>query len=265
MPPELSAFNPEYLKVFAVIFCLAMAAPGMLYILRRRTIGRQSGPRKLLSSEIFSLFASLYAFFLGFSIVTLWGCFVSAKNVVNAEAGAVLTTARMSVPLERSGPFRQALAVYVKSVVEDEWPAMDNGDAMSERSSELFADVWNAYYAMKPADKDSWSQYSGVGQSLAEVNRQRFARSQTLSGNLYPPIWVVLGFGLVGVFAGLLLTNPEQTATMVLMEIIVAFMVFSCVYLISDLSTPFSGALSVGPSPFQDVYSRMLAMPGPAG
>jgi hypothetical protein len=265
MSPELDAFNPQYLKVFAAILCLALAVPGLLFVLRRRTIGRQAGPRKLLSSEIFSLFASLYAFFLGFSIVTLWGGFVSAKNVVNAEAGAVVTTARLSVPLDRSAPFRQALGVYVKSVIEDEWPAMDRDDAMSERSSELFADVWSAYYAMKPADKDSWSQYSGVGQSLAEINRQRFSRSQTLSGNLYPPIWLILAFGLVGVFAGLLLTNPEQTTTQVFMEIVVAFMVFSCVYLISDLATPFSGVLSVGPGPFQEVYSRLLAMPVPAG
>jgi len=262
---DLSAFNLDYLTAFAVIFCISLAMPVLLGVLRRRTLARQTASGKLFSSEIFSLFSAVYAFFLGFSIVTLWGSFVSARNVVNCEAAAVLSSSCLSVPLERSGPFRLALSGYVRSVIDDEWPSMNQSVVMSERTSELFGDVWNAYQAMKPADKESWSQYSSVGQSLAEVNRQRFARSQTLSGNLYPPVWVILSFGLMGVFVGLLLTNPEQTSTQVAMEVIVAFLVVSCVYLIIELSTPFSGVLSVEPAPFQDVYVRLLAMKVPAG
>jgi len=76
---------------------------------------------------------------------------------------------------------------------------------------------------------------------------------------------VILGFGLIGVFVGLLLTNPEQTRSQVAMGIIVAFLVFSCVYFIIDIDTPFSGALTVSPAPFIKVQAHMIAHLGTAG
>lgn len=259
---ELKSFSPEYLMVFSIIFGMSLAIPAMLYALRRRTLKSPASSRKLISSEIFSLFATVYAFFLGFAIVTLWGTFVSAKNYVNAEAGAVLVSYHLSMPLEHSHGFRQALADYAKSVVDDEWPSMDRDSSMSEQSVKSFDKIWDSFYHMKPADKESYSLYASVGQSLAEINRQRLSRAQTLSGNLYPPVWVILGFGMVGVLVGLLLTNPEQTGSQVAMEVIVVFLILSCVYFIVDISTPFSGVLNVSAEPFREVHAKILTLQG---
>lgn len=253
-------FSPDYLVVFGVILGMSLAAPGVLYALRRKTMTHGSASRKLISSEIFSLFASVYAFFLGFAIITLWGAYGSAKELVSAEAGALMVTYRLATPLPGSEGFRQSLVEYSRAVVEDEWPAMDRDLNMSERASDRLGDVWQAFYAMRPAGPLDQPYYVGLGQALADVNRQRVARSQTLSGNLSPPVWVILAFGLFGVFVGLLLTNPEQTRSQVALEIIVAFLMFSCVYFILDIATPFSGVLNVSPGPFTEVHARMLTL-----
>jgi len=262
MLSELKDFNPQYYLIFGIILGLSLAAPGFLYALRRKALARGGASRKLISSEIFSLFASVYAFFLGFAIVTLWGAYGSARSLVSAEAGAVMVAYRLSVPLPGSEGFRQALVAYSKAVVEDEWPAMDRDQSMSVRASDRLGDVWEAFYAMRPKAADDQSYYTGLGQAVADLNRQRVARSQTLSGNLYPPVWIILGFGLLGVFVGLLLTNPEQTRSQVAMEIIVAFLMFSCVYFIVDIATPFSGVLNVSSAPFTEVHAGMLTLQG---
>ncbi|MBI4805546.1 MAG: DUF4239 domain-containing protein [Desulfovibrio sp.] len=259
---ELKGFNPEYLVVFSIIFGLSLAIPALLYALRRPTLKATAASRKLISSEIFSLFATVYAFFLGFSIVTLWGTFVSAKNSVNSEAGAVLVSYHLSMPLENSRGFRQTLEDYTKSVVDDEWPIMDGQRSMSEQSLRHLDEIWEAFYRMKPADKESYSLYASVGQSLAEISRHRLSRAQTLSGNLYPPVWVILWFGVFGVFVGLLLTNPEQTGSQVAMEVIIVFLILSCVYFIVDISTPFSGVLNVSPEPFQNIHAKIITLQG---
>jgi len=259
---EFRGFSLEYLVVFSIIFGVSLAIPALLYALRRRTLKASVAYKKLISPEIFSLFATVYAFFLGFSIVTLWGTFVSAKNSVNAEAGAVLVSYHLSMPLENSRRFQQALADYTKSVVDDEWPFMDQQRSMSEQSFKYLDEIWDAFYGMRPMEKEAYSLYAAVGQSLAEVSRHRLSRAQTLSGNLYPPVWIILWFGIFGVFVGLLLTNPEQTGSQVAMEIIIVFLILSCVYFIMDISTPFSGVLNVSAEPFQNVHAKIITLQG---
>ena len=264
MMPTVKEFSSEYLAVFGLILALSLGLPGLLFALRRKAMPLARADKKLMSSEIFSLFASVYAFFLGFSIITLWGVFVSAKSLAGAESGHALAAYRLSAPLPGSEPLRLALIAYAKSVVEDEWPLMARDAVMSERSSERMDDVWKAFYAMHAGAGNDSSLYAGLGQTLAQVNAARLSRSQTLAGNLYPPVWVILFFGLGGVFVGLLLTNPEQTRSQVVLEVIVAFLVFSCVYFIVDISTPFSGILNVTPEPFQEAHARMLTLQGAA-
>jgi len=255
MSPTSVDFNPRYYLIFGFIFLLALACSAMLYALRGKTL-REARDKKLMSPEIFALFASVYAFFLGFSIVTLWGTFVSTKALVASEAAAVLSSARLSMPLENSIDFRRALSGYSASVVNDEWPLMAKNDQMSEKSSALFAQAWEAYYAMSRENGAS-PLYARVGQQLADAGSFRIARAQNLSGNLYPPVWIILALGVAGVLVGLLLTNPEQRRPQVIMEVIVAFLIFSCVYFILDIDTPFSGVLNVTPWPFQDVLTRI--------
>jgi cytochrome b561 len=261
MKSELASISTGYLAAFGLILCVSLVLPGVLWTLRQRAIQDSGRSKKLISSEIFSFFASLYAFFLGFSIVTLWGAYGMAKSTVSAEAGAVMATFRMAGTLDNSSAFRRSLVAYATSVVEDEWPVMDAADTMSAQTAQRLSQAWDAYYAMKPAP-ESYNLYSAVGQCLADVGRQRIVREQTLTGNLYPPVWIIIGFGLLGVFTGLLLTNPEQNRSQVAMEIIVAFLVISCIYFIADIATPFSGLINVPAAPLTDVIGKMNSAMG---
>lgn len=262
MKTEIASISTGYLAAFGLILCVSLVLPGILWALRHRALKESGHQKKLISSEIFSFFASLYAFFLGFSIVTLWGAYGTAKTTVSAEAGSIMATFRLAGTLDNSGAFRRSLIAYSQSVVEEEWPVMDAANVMSDQTARRLAQAWDAYYAMKPAP-EAYNLYSAVGQALADVGRQRIAREQTLTGNLYPPVWIIIGFGLLGVFTGLLLTNPEQNRSQVAMEIIVAFLVISCIYFIADISTPFSGLINVPAAPITDIIGKMNSVLGP--
>jgi len=249
-----------YAQIFGAILALSVGIPAGLYWLRGRVLPPKGTHSRLISSEIFSLFATVYAFFLGFSIVTLWTNYVTTRTSVSMEASAVNTTFRQAMLLERSGPFRDALIRYAKSVVEDEWPAMDEHEALSQTTLERLSGLWDAFYALKPADKADNILYANLGISITELTRLRLVREQALSGNLYPPVWVILIFGLFAVFVGLFLTNPEQTRPQVMLECIVAFMILSCVYFIIDIDSPFSGVLKIPPRAIQDALGRILTL-----
>lgn len=249
--------NP-YIAVFGGIGAVSLILTIGLYALRRRIFlhdGTTSGWD--LNGAVFSFFASLYAFFLGFCVVTLWNTFSVAKSVVAEEANALQVANYLSRPFNGSGGFRKALAEYATVVIEEEWSAMDAKESMSPQAQLRFNQVWDAYRVLMPPDKADNSLYTTLGGVLENASRQRNARALQLSGNIYPPVWVILIVGFGGVCLGLFCANPCLDKGQGLMVFVVLFTVLSCIYFIYDISTPFSGILNVPPDAFVNVLGRM--------
>jgi hypothetical protein len=245
-----------YVLIFGAIFLASLAVPGGLYLLRRGFLRRGRAVRHV-SSTTFSLFASLYAFFLGFCLVTLWNDFGTARTVAANEASALLAASYFSRQFNDSGGFRTALAAYAQSVVAEEWPDMDAKLAMNPHTHQLAIQVWDAYRVLAPQDKQDNILYANLGNVLLEASRERNARALLLSGNIYPPVWVIIVFGFFGSALALLCANPDQEGWQLVMEFVVVFTVLSCIYFIYDISTPFSGVLNVPPDAFVNVLVRL--------
>lgn len=192
-----------YVLVFGAIFLVSLLVPALLYLLRYGCL-RCGRAVRHVSSTTFSLFASLYAFFLGFCLVTLWNDFSTARTVVANEASAMLAAQYFSTQFQNAGAFRDALTAYAQSVVDEEWPDMDGKLAMSDHSHRLAVRVWEAYRAMAPQDKHDNILYANLGNVLLDASRQRNARALLLSGNIYPPVWVVIDRTFATVAASLL-------------------------------------------------------------
>jgi hypothetical protein len=249
--------NPYYI-VFGLIGCLSLLLTFGLIALRRRVCPTEAeGAGWELNGAIFSLFASLYAFFLGFCVVTLWSAFGVAKTIVAEEANAVQVASYLSRAFNDAAGFRLALADYAAEVIRDEWAVMDRDETMSPQTQLRFNQVWDSYRVLKPADKADNTLYANLGNVLETASRQRNARALLLSGNLYPPVWVIIIFGFGGVCLGLFCTNPCLDKGQAMMVFVVLFTVLSCIYFVYDLSSPFSGTLTVPPDAFVHVLDRM--------
>jgi hypothetical protein len=246
--------NP-FIVLFSLITLISVVISGALLLLRRRGGGRWR-TQDHIHPSVFSFFTTLYAFFIGFAIVTLWSAFLTAKTNVTREADAIMIVYRTAKNLPGSGAFRQALINYVKAVVEDEWRYMQKG-SMSPVASQEFDDIWSHYYLLKSDPNKS----DEIHTNLTEAGRQRSSRASILQGNLYPPVWVILFFGVVSVTFGLYFINREPTLVSLVYEFMVIFLLLSCIYFIYDLDTPFSGLINVKPEAFQTVYQKMLSLP----
>jgi len=246
----------SYISVFGVIFVASLVVPAMLFSLRRIFFccGKQV---RHISGTTFSLFASLYAFFLGFYVVSLWTDFGLAQKVVADEASAIHAASYFAKEFTTSKLFRQALARYAQSVITDEWSAMDHDSTMSERTHNITLQVWDAYRALRPTDKADNILYINLGNVLLEASRHRNARALLLGDNIYPPMWGIIIFGFFGSCLALFCANPDHDAGQLLMEFVVVFTVLSCIYFIYDISTPFKGLMRVTPDAFQNVLNHM--------
>ena len=245
-------------KVLLVIFTITLAISGLL-VLIRKWLGFSDRFRDRIPSPPFGFFATLYAFFLGFAIVTLWTNFVAVKSNVPQEAYSLLSAYRLSQLLPNTDNFRKAIRAYVKTVQDEEWSSMRQG-SMSNQADRLVESIWQRYDELKPAEKQDNTIYLNIASKLNDAQRQRLARSLALSGNLYQPIWVIIIFGLVATTYSLYFMHPEPNVIQMIFEFMVLFIVLACIYFIVDLDTPFSGLVRVTPESFQEVYKKMLAL-----
>jgi hypothetical protein len=246
--------NP-FLILFSIITVISLVISGALLLSRRKGKGRWRS-QEHIQSPVFNFFTTLYAFFIGFAIITLWSAFLTAKTNVTREAESLMVVYRTAKHLPGSEAFRQAVVNYVKTVIDVEWAEMEK-DAMSPEASRRFDDIWAKFYELKDDPNKTGELYT----NLTEAGRQRSSRATILQGNLYPPVWVILIFGVISVVYGLYFINREPTVVSLIYEFMVIFLVLSCIYFIFDLDTPFSGLITVKPAAFSTVYLRMLSLP----
>jgi len=244
-----------FIVLFFLITVIGVVISGALLLMRRKGGGRWRDQEHIQPS-LFNFFTTLYAFFIGFAIVTLWSAFLTAKTNVTREADSLMIVYRSAKHLPGSEPFRQALASYVKTVIDVEWGEMEKG-AMSPEAAQRFDDIWSRFYELVSDPNKSGELYANI----TEASRHRSSRASTLQGNLYPPVWMILMFGLVSVIFGLYFINREPTLVSQIYEFMVIYMVLACLYFIFDLDTPFSGLITVKSEAFRTVYLKMLSLP----
>jgi len=249
-----------FLKTYSVIALISLLIAGGLAVVRRYYLTRGKTVREYIHPAVFSFFTALYAFFLGFALVTLWTAYLTTEADVTREADALLTSYRLSKNLPKAEAFRTAMQDYVKSVVEEEWGQMERG-GMSHGTAQRFDQVWDAFLDLKPENQGDNDIYTNLSGYLSTASQQRLSRALHVKGNLYPPVWVIIIFGFLSVCYGLYFTNLEHNLAQWLFEFMVVFLVLSCIFFIYDIDTPFSGYIIVDPLAFQDVYTRMLSQP----
>jgi len=249
----------QFLIIFGIIFLISLGLTGLLFLLRK-FLGKTEKSQEHINPSIFTFFTSLYAFFLGFAIVTLWSAFLTAKTNVAREADSLMISFRLSRDLPNSEGFRKALANYVKIVVDDEWLRMEE-DSMSEQAQRHFEKVWDQFHLLRLQNSGDIERYINISSHLSEASKQRLSREMLVSGNLYPPIWAIIVFGFISVFYGLYFFHIQQNMVRLIFDFMALFVVLACIYFIYDISTPFSGYIVVEPGVFKTVQARMLQLP----
>ena len=240
--------NP-FVTLFTLITVISLVISGGLLLMRRRGGGRWR-TQEHIHPSLFNFFTTLYAFFIGFAMVTLWTAFLTAKTNVTRESEAMMIAYRTAKYLPDSEAFRQAVANYVKTVIDVEWNEMDK-DIMSPEADRRFDDIWARFSELKDDPNKTGELYS----NLTEAGRQRSSRANILQGNLYPPVWVILIFGFISVVYGLYFINREPTLVSLIYEFMIIFLVLACVYFIFEIDTPFSGLITVKPEAFPGPFT----------
>ena len=220
-------------------------------------VRRKLDPEKLRENNEFTGFAwafvgLVYGVYLAFMVVVVWQNYDNADTTATNEATHAAALWRDAQMIPGGDRLQRQLALYVRSVVADDWPSMARGEKGSPQTNVLYEDLWRTFYALRPADGDAVSGafYQEALRQLNELGEQRRMRLLSGSADLPMPMWLLLitgGIGMVG-FA-LVIGTPYRWLQLALTVFLAGFLTYS-ILMVGALEEPFIGDIHVEPNAF---------------
>jgi hypothetical protein len=245
---------PAWLVGFLVVVITVAASVLGLFVTRRLISQERLEKVSTASEPVFTLAGVLYAVLVAFVVVVVWEQFDQAQRATETEATAIADLLRDSegLPPAAQPAVQQSLTSYARSVIDEEYPRLQRGEAVDQQSPEL-TEVWDSYLRAEPVTQ---SQIAFYRESLSRLDDLGSARKTRLSGSedeIPNELWVLL---LGGGAVMLVFTYMYATADVVLHGALIglaaALMAF-VLYLIFALEHPFVGTLSVPDKAYHQV------------
>lgn len=224
-----------------------------LYVVRRVVPHQVLAPHNDVAGFVYATIAVTYAVVLGFVVITVWDQYEEARSNADREANDIADLYRLAAwfPDSEQPKIQQALHDYTRSVVDDEWNAMNRGDAPSPETTAALDRMWELY---RQAGQGSMGQSTAYGDSLdrlQDVGNSRRIRLLESREGIPAILWV-------GLIAGAVLTvgfaygfGVERARSHALMLGTLAASIALLLFMVFSLNYAFRGDVRVRPEPFQ--------------
>ncbi len=241
----------DALLLIGVTTILAMAGP----VLIRRWIGLD---RLRTNNEVagfkFATVGVLYAVLLAFAVIVVWEKFTEADNEVALEAGAAVTIYRLADGMggTTGAELRVATSVYLRSAIENDWPAMAHGTD-SPKTTEALDAIYTALLREQPNTPRAQVIMAEVLYQLDQLTQARRSRLVMAEGVVPGIVWIVLFLGAFLTVSFTFFFGTQNLRAQSLMTGALSVLIFSGLLIIVAIDHPFAGTVRVGPDALIDV------------
>jgi len=256
---------------FACLVALAVFAGGAVGLILQRLLPDEftTGPPRDMIGAVVGLLTLLSALVLGLLIWTAYGVYAGQNLAVQTLAAKVL---QLDFALTDYGPeasggralLRQELAKTLDAI----WNANLSDSEFAAHN--LAAAIGNLrrqdglLKSLDPSTPEQTRALASAKQTIDSIGQSRLQMSFALSGAVsYPLVYIVVGWG-VALFCGFGLMSKGNAMSFVAL-VFGSLAVASAMYLILDLSSPYSGLFRVSPAPLQQVLAQMGQGQGAVG
>jgi hypothetical protein len=241
-----------------VIVVPSLIAMGVVWFVRRRMGLDALAANNDVGSALFGFTGTVYAIFLGFTVVLVWQEMGDTEAIVNHEATAFVSlysTAR-GLPEPASGQLRQQLRAYVLAVRDDEWETMAYAEA-SPLAEDSLAAVWQTLTEFDPTTEGQSTLYYEAVFNLNELTRQRLLRLQAAETSVSGLFWAVLLSGALVTIGFACFFGMPSVRTQAVMTGLMTGMIMAGLFLTLVMDRPFTGAVRAEPEVFEHALELM--------
>jgi Protein of unknown function (DUF4239) len=239
--------------ILAVFVPVLVAVAGLVLVQRVVPPERREGQNNV-AGFIYAVLGVAYAVLLAFVVVAVWQDYEAAQTNVESEAhelaGVYFLASRMPEP-ERT-KVQELVRTYVRVVVEEEWPLMEQGQT-SPRANALVRQLRSEFLEFDPHTKGEQVLYeSGLTQShdADDARRSRLLEAREGIPHL---LWVVLVLGGVITVTFTYLFGLRSNLAHALMVAALTLLICGILFTIGEFNNPFSGLVEIQPEAFKEV------------
>jgi uncharacterized protein DUF4239 len=247
--------------VIVIVTSMLLSVAGLLVVRRYVSVGWLRKHHEV-ASNFFLMIGTLYAVLIAFAIFVVWSASKEAGTNLEHEATEVADLSRLSTAMP--DPLRikitTALMEYLNSVVEDEFPNMQQGRD-SQRTWTAVQNLWDVYGTIQPETARLQAYFAESLKHLTQLSDYRRSRLFASHGTVPAMLWQLLVVGAVLLIAFTYSIAQESVWSQAAMVAALAAVLASSLFLVKSLDHPYSGVAQVTPQPFrlelQHVASRM--------
>jgi len=253
---------PSWVLLLGLVVVVAGGALLLLFFVRHRFPQLEEGTHNDVTVFAFGFVGFMFAILVTFFSNSLWGQINDADAKARTEGATGLQLAGDLTAFDKadSDRIRQSLLEYERAAIV-EWPEAASGRSFPETDNAL-ARVYGAYRDVRPRDD---IQTKSRDTSLSNLDNIRQARRERLLEahvDVGPPwsLWVVILLTSGLVLGCTILYGVKQPAMHYAMVASVATLVATALFLVLELSFPFTGEMATCPEPLREVV-QVLSQP----
>ena len=195
--------------------------------------------------------AAVYAVLLAFVVVTVWDQYNDAEKSVSDEAGQISGLYRGALAFgdSTSRLFRADVSHYITSVIDYEWPLMQEENLRS-LGNPSYNHLWTSAQGFVPRNKYEEIWLAVCLQKLEELDNSRNMRIYASESEIPGAMWGLLICGAVVTVAFACFFGAERRLPHVLMVAALSSIIAFVLFMIATIDHPFVGLVHVDSDAF---------------
>jgi phosphate/sulfate permease len=237
--------------VVIVLGAIAGSLIGLVLVRRRVSLATLQEHHEV-AGITYAVLAGLYGVILAFVLVSCWERFDDVRHTIEAEANTLGNIRRhtLAFPEPARSTVEDAVVAYARSVVEQEWPAMEQGQS-SPATHAAYVKLWQAVLGIEPGTDKLNVVFQNTLDRMDDMSSARRDRLLYAYTTLPGIVWAFLiGAGALTIAFTYFFGMPSLGSQMIITAALAAT-ICSALILILETQTPFQGALTLPPQPFQ--------------
>jgi hypothetical protein len=247
--------------VHVLILLLVLGAAGAISFVADR--GRRA---KSLEAPDFrtslSFIGAAYGLLLGLLVSFAVGHYSTVRSEAQQEAGSLLTLYDTvgAYPHQTQDHVRHDLVCYMRSVVSDDWPSMEQGKQFeSPRTLSLGDQLRQEVRSLPSNNSEEGSAYGRAQSVMNEANASRARLLYLTSPDIPAALWVVIYVGAFLVFLLVSMHYAANRAGIVSALLSLATLMTVVIAVLAMLDQPFGVGVRVTPDQMHQTINLVLA------
>jgi hypothetical protein len=243
----------------AAVLLIVACSLLFVFVLNRFWSPEKRGVHNDIIGWQLGILGTTYAVVLGFMLYTVWTAFLSAEINADSEANAVINVYYLAngVPDPQRTELKEAARLYADTVVQQDWPAMNQSLNASLKSREVGAKMWQILTSIENGSATQQIAEDHALSQLSAISEHRNIRQTQSSSTIPVVLWFVLVIGGVVTITSSCMLGTTNAWLHRIQVFAFSLLIGLVLVAIVDINSPFQGAVHVSDASFRHAQTIM--------